>query len=159
MFDLFAPIFEGVALSIHRYLSGKGNGEIEGTKYVKIERRYIKIMRRHAKNDCTGIKSILTLYQTLAEKWCNLSSGGASLAADNVKSEDSPPSLLQDMPTKIADFNNKYNQVVAMLSCLKHSFKSVEKSAQYDYILETEGYSKGILTTNVQALIYYEPCT
>ena len=125
MFDLFAPIFEGVALSIHRYLSGKGNGEIEGTKYVKIERRYIKIMRRHAKNDCTGIKSILTLYQTLAEKWCNLSSGGASLAADNVKSEESDVGAVQ----------------------------------LYDYILETEGYSKGILTTNVQALIYYEPCT
>ena len=55
---------------------------------------------------------------------------------------DSPPSLLQDMPTKIADFNNKYNQVVAMLSCLKQSFKSIEKSAQRDWRISQKALAK-----------------
>jgi hypothetical protein len=36
------------------------------------------------------------------------------------------------MPTKITDFNNRFNCVVAMLSSLKQSFKSIEKSAQRD---------------------------
>ena len=55
---------------------------------------------------------------------------------------DSPPSLLQDMPTKIADFNNKYNQVVAMLSSLKQSFKSIEKSAQRDWRISQKALAK-----------------
>ena len=55
---------------------------------------------------------------------------------------DSPPSLLQDMPTKIADFNNKYNQVVAMLSCLKQSFKSIEKSAQRDWSISQKALAR-----------------
>lgn len=41
--------------------------------------------------------------------------------------------VLQDMPCKIADFNQKYNQVVAMLSLLRQSFKSIEKTAQRDW--------------------------
>jgi chromatin remodeling complex protein RSC6 len=55
---------------------------------------------------------------------------------------DSPPSLLHDMPTKIADFNNKYNQVVAMLSSLKQSFKSIEKSAQRDWRISQKALAK-----------------
>jgi chromatin remodeling complex protein RSC6 len=55
---------------------------------------------------------------------------------------DSPPSLLQDMPAKIVDFNNKYNQVVAMLSCLKQSFKSIEKSAQRDWRISQKALAK-----------------
>ena len=55
---------------------------------------------------------------------------------------DSPPSLLNDMPTKIADFNNKYNQVVAMLSSLKQSFKSIEKSAQRDWRISQKALAK-----------------
>lgn len=49
---------------------------------------------------------------------------------------------LQDMPYKIADFNNKYNQVVAMLSCLKQSFKSIEKTAQRDWRISQKALAK-----------------
>jgi hypothetical protein len=55
---------------------------------------------------------------------------------------DSPPSLLHDMPTKITDFNNKYNHVVAMLSSLKQSFKSIEKSAQRDWRISQKAFAK-----------------
>jgi hypothetical protein len=40
------------------------------------------------------------------------------------------------------DFNNKYNQVVAMLSCLKQSFKSIEKSAQRDWRISQKALAK-----------------
>ena len=49
---------------------------------------------------------------------------------------------LNDMPCKIADFNNKYNQVVAMLSLLKQSFKAIEKSAQRDWRVAQKALAK-----------------
>lgn len=51
-------------------------------------------------------------------------------------------STIQDMPFKIADFNNKYNQVIAMLSCLKQSFKSIEKTAQRDWRISQKALAK-----------------
>lgn len=47
-----------------------------------------------------------------------------------------------DMPSKIADFNNKYNQVIAMLSGLKQSFKSIEKTAQRDWRVAQKALAK-----------------
>lgn len=49
---------------------------------------------------------------------------------------------LNDMPCKIADFNNKYNQVIAMLSGLKQSFKAIEKSAQRDWRVAQKALAK-----------------
>lgn len=54
---------------------------------------------------------------------------------------DSSPTL-NDMPCKIADFNNKYNQVIAMLSGLKQSFKAIEKSAQRDWRVAQKALAK-----------------
>jgi SWIB/MDM2 domain len=51
-------------------------------------------------------------------------------------------STLQDMPYKIADFNNKYNQVMSMLSSLKQSFKSIEKTAQRDWRISQKALAK-----------------
>jgi chromatin remodeling complex protein RSC6 len=51
-------------------------------------------------------------------------------------------SSTQDMPSKIADFNNKYNQVVSMLSSLKQSFKSIEKTAQRDWRVAQKALAK-----------------
>jgi hypothetical protein len=51
-------------------------------------------------------------------------------------------STLQDMPFKIADFNNKYNQVISMLSSLKQSFKSIEKTAQRDWRISQKALAK-----------------
>ena len=55
---------------------------------------------------------------------------------------DPTTSLTQDMPSKIADFNNKYNQVVSMLSSLKQSFKSIEKTAQRDWRVAQKALAK-----------------
>lgn len=49
---------------------------------------------------------------------------------------------LHDMPYKIADFNNKYNQLVSMLSSLKQSFKSIEKTAQRDWRVAQKALAK-----------------
>ena len=61
---------------------------------------------------------------------------------DAVVVVDSSPSLLHDMPTKITDFNNKYNHVIAMLSSLKQSFKSIEKSAQRDWSISQKALAR-----------------
>lgn len=50
--------------------------------------------------------------------------------------------VLQDMPFKIADFNSKYNQVISMLSLLKQSFKSIEKTAQRDWRVSQKALAK-----------------
>lgn len=55
---------------------------------------------------------------------------------------DSSPSLLHDMPNKITGFYNKYNHFVAMLSSLKQSFKSIEKSAQRDWRISQKALAK-----------------
>jgi chromatin remodeling complex protein RSC6 len=66
------------------------------------------------------------------------------VATDVVVTDGTVTAVVQvaDMPSKIADFNNKYNQVIAMLSGLKQSFKSIEKSAQRDWRVAQKALAK-----------------